>query len=250
MIKKLCALLVLPITVVQPSIASSNFDLTKFANPERYFSIQYDGFSMFYDCYEKSPVIVEAIIGNDTGNVKRSDDFKLDPNVPKECQQKSTKSYRKYRNVAYDRGHLISHNQLDYSDSAASASFYFTNIHPQASTFNRSGWKYTEDLTECFRDDYEQVKVLVGLKFEDSSNDYQIKSHGIKTADKWWKIIQTGDSYVAWVFPNSNSVRKSSANRYLVSSQVIEQMIGLPLNIKSRQLTERELPDVSKCDLS
>lgn len=84
----------------------------------------------------------------DTGNELRAKNFKLDPNVPAECQQTSTKSYGQ----GYDHGHQVPANHLDYSQEAIKQSNYITNILPQTSQMNRGAWLLNEEIIECYCD--------------------------------------------------------------------------------------------------
>jgi endonuclease G len=63
--------------------------------------LNYEGFTVWLDCEKRGAMKFQYNAQHDTGNEARSKDFKLDPNVPKECQQTSTKGYGQ----GYDRGH-------------------------------------------------------------------------------------------------------------------------------------------------
>lgn len=231
--------------------ANIQYDLERYSDQKRFFPIQYSGFSMFYDCYYKSPVFIEAIIEEDKGNIRRKDDFRLDNRLPKECQQSSTKPYGSKQGIQYDRGHLLGFNMFDDNPLAASESFIFVNIVPQASVFNRSGWKWTEEITECLREDYEQIKVVVGVFYDSKSNDHFLRSHNVRTPDYIWKIIETPEGSITWVFPNTNDVKESNVNNYLSSVATVESMIRLPLNVSFKMFDQRKIPKSTKhCDLS
>lgn len=65
--------------------------------------LDYQGFTVWLDCKERGAVKFQYNAQHDTGNEARAKDFKLDPNIPKECQQTSTAAYRH----GYDRGHQL-----------------------------------------------------------------------------------------------------------------------------------------------
>lgn len=102
----------------------------------RILKLNYDGFTLWLDCNRRGAVKFRYNAQRDTGNFKRNSRFFLDPNVPPECQQTSTKAYGN----GYDRGHLAPANHLDYSVSAIKASNTMTNILPQVSAMNRGAW--------------------------------------------------------------------------------------------------------------
>lgn len=79
----------------------------------------------------------------DSGNSKRYNSFYLDPTVPADCQQTSTKAYGQN----YDRGHQVPANHLDASPIAIKQSNFMTNILPQAPNMNRGAWLLTEETS-------------------------------------------------------------------------------------------------------
>jgi len=113
----------------------------------RILKLNYDGFTLWLDCNRRGAVKFRYNAQRDAGSFKRNSRFFLDPNVPSECQQTSTKAY----GSGYDRGHLVPANHLDYSASAIKAANTMTNILPQASTMNREAWELTEEIIECYR---------------------------------------------------------------------------------------------------
>jgi DNA/RNA endonuclease G (NUC1) len=88
--------------------------------------LDYEGFSVWLDCSKRGAVKFRYNAQRDQGNFKRHGRFYFDPNVPKRCQQTSTKSY-KHPGQSYDRGHLVPANHLDYSMTAIKQSNYMTN---------------------------------------------------------------------------------------------------------------------------
>jgi DNA/RNA endonuclease G (NUC1) len=52
-------------------------------------------------------------------------------------------------------------------------------------------------------------------------------SHGVKTPDRFWKIILFADDEVqAWLMPNTNKPIKAQIDRYLVAPAEIENITG------------------------
>lgn len=192
----------------------------------RTLQLNYGGFTLWLDCSKRGAVKFRYKAQRDTGNNKRNNRFFLDPNVPSECQQASTKAYGK----GYDRGHLVSANHLDYSVTAIAASNTMTNILPQASGMNRGAWELTEEIIECYRD-IDELLVIGGVIWGNNPvDDYFIKSHRIKTPDSFWKVIIRSpgqdERVIAWVVPNSSEATKNNLDRYLVSIDDLEDETG------------------------
>lgn len=186
--------------------------------------LDYEGFTVWLDCEKRGAVKFRYNAQRDTGNYKRKSKFYIDKNVPKRCQQLSTKSY-KYK---HDRGHLVPANHLDYSKKAIKQSNYMTNILPQAANMNRGAWLLTEEITECYRD-IEDLLVIGGVIWGDNSeDDYFNKSHGVRTPDAFWKVIIRGGindiRAIAWVVPNTSDAKRKKLDDYLVTIEDIEKL--------------------------
>jgi endonuclease G len=100
--------------------------------------LDYEGFTVWVDCARRGPVKFQYNAQHDGGNQARAENFRLDLNVPKECQQTSAAAY----GHGYDRGHQVPANHLDASPVAIKQSNYMTNILPQVAQMNRGhGYK-------------------------------------------------------------------------------------------------------------
>lgn len=190
--------------------------------------VVYDDFTLTLDCDKRAAVRFEHIVTSDSGELPRYKPFKLDPNIPERCQQKSAASYRnsEIKNT-YHRGHLVAQNHLDHSKQSMQQSNYVTNILPQHPTLNMEGWKATETYVECERDrgqsaDYE-VKVIGGAIFQphDHQNTF-LASHGVIAPSHFWKVVVSqDDKYIhrvkSWIIPNTSKATVENLNKYLVA---------------------------------
>ncbi|MGZ3766374.1 MAG: DNA/RNA non-specific endonuclease [Mucilaginibacter sp.] len=188
--------------------------------------LDYRGFTVWVDCKERGAVKFQYNAQHDAGNEARAKDFKLDPNVPKECQQISTAAYGQ----GYDRGHQVPANHLDYDQAAIQQSNYMTNILPQTSQMNRGAWLLTEEIIECYRDIDELLVIGGVIMGNNPADDYFIQSHGVKTPDAFWKVVIRGSGQderaIAWVVPNSKEATRKQLDRYLVSVDELERLTG------------------------
>lgn len=186
---------------------------------------------MLYDCDLKSAIRFEYKLDRDTGNFSRPNAFNLDPNLSKNCgQQLTTNSYASVVS-GWDRGHLVASNHMDYDAAYLLSANYMTNIVPQLAIFNQGLWKETENITECYRD-LATIQVIGGVIYSDSSNDFFLASHDIKTPDFFWKILITTNSSnqaetISWLFPNQNGL--INLNFYIVSIDELERRVGSDL---------------------
>ncbi|SJM89521.1 DNA/RNA non-specific endonuclease [Crenothrix polyspora] len=199
---------------------------SKALKPGKLIKLDYEGFTVWLDCNRRGAVKFQYNPQRDTGSAPRNDRFFLDPNVPKECQQKTAKAYGQN----YDRGHQVPANHLDFSATAIKASNTMTNILPQAANMNRGAWLLTEEIIECYRD-IDELLVIGGVIWgENTVDDYFVESHGVATPDAFWKVVVRGvgqdEQAIAWIVPNTQEATKSNLDDYLVSVEQIERLTG------------------------
>lgn len=209
---------------------------------ENIIKLNYEGFTLWLDCDRRGAAMFRYNAQRDTGNYKREKRFYLDPNVPTECQQKSTSSY-KSKDGRYDRGHLVPANHLDYSEIAIKQSNYMTNILPQASNMNRGAYLRTEEIVECYRD-IDELLVIGGVIWgNNSSDDFFVESHGVATPDAFWKVIVRDKRVIAWIIPNDSTANAKALDKYLVSVNEIEQLSGISIPVE--EYLKSEKPETS-----
>ena len=83
-------------------------------------------------------------------------------------------------------------NHLDYSSAAIKATNNMTNILPQVANMNRGAWLETEEIVERYRDISELLVIGGVIWGNNPSDDYFVKSHGVKTPDAYWKVVIRG----------------------------------------------------------
>ncbi len=215
------------------ALSTGALPATKTSKEGKLLRLDYEGFTVWLDYRERGPVKFRYNAQRDTGSAPRAEDFKLDPNVPAECQQTSAAAYGQ----GYDRGHQVPANHLDASPVAIKQSNYMTNILPQVAQMNRGAWLLTEEIVECYRD-IDELLVLGGVIWGDNAaDDFFVKSHGIRTPDAFWKVIVRGHGdAIAWIVPNTKDATKAKLDSYIVTVEQIEKLTGerLPVTRDAR----------------
>lgn len=184
-------------------------------------------FTTWVDCNERLPVMFHYIAEEDVGDFPRSSTFKLDPAIDPNCQQKTSNSYASVF-AGYDRGHMVAANHLDHSLEAIKESNYMTNITPQTSVLNQQAWLQAEEIVECWRDNT-TLNVFGGVIMSaDTSKDYFLQSHGVRTPLLNWKVVvkEADDDIIAWIMPNDNTATRKMLDSYLTSLKNIEEVTG------------------------
>ena len=210
-----------PIQLAFVALLSASSFVSAAKNPTH--QADYLGFTVWLDCKEHAAYRFRYNAGHDMGDYDRTDDFRLDPTVPYECQPSSTATFST-KNIpnapTYHRGHLVAANHLDYDEQAIRESFFMTNILPMTQQLNLGAWSRTEEITECYRDRSELL-VLGGAVWgntrKDKKNDYFVGSHNIRTPEYYWKLIIKGDGEtIAWYIPNDTTALSGQLDRYLI----------------------------------
>ncbi|MCW3194026.1 DNA/RNA non-specific endonuclease [Xanthomonas citri] len=200
------------------------------------------GYTLNYDCTNRTALRYEYVLQADTGSAARPSSFNLDTELPSGCAgQTSSASYASVRS-GYDRGHLVTSNHMDYNATYIRRANLMSNIVPQVASFNQGIWVRAEEVAECYRD-IASVQVYGGVIYSDTTNDYFLSSHGIRTPDFFWKTIITanpsgGSRAISWLIPNSATL--GSLDSYIVSIDELEDTFGAstigisaPANVKA-----------------
>ncbi|MVF24846.1 DNA/RNA non-specific endonuclease [Methylocaldum sp. BRCS4] len=205
-----------------------NLPPTEIVREGKLLRLDYEGLTVWIDCEQSGAVKWRYNPQHDNGNEPRTNSFRLDPYVPRECQQTSAKGY----GHGYDRSYQVPANHLDASAVAIRQSSYMTNILPQTSQMNQGAWKLTEDIVECYRD-IDELLVIGGVIWGNNpDNDYFVQFHGIETPDAFWRVVIRGDGQtIAWIVPNTKDATEAKLDNYLVTVEEIEALTGEKLPV-------------------
>ncbi len=173
-------------------IAMGNPDgaTTNANSPDKYL-IQLPEFAVSYNRDRGIPNWVSWHLSTDwTGDADRQDDFRPFPELPSGWYQVDESDYT---NSGFDRGHNCPSADRTCSESGNSATFYMTNMVPQAPTHNRNLWRLMEEFTRSQIEDGNEVYVIMGNYGVGGtgSNGYaETIGNGVVTVPKSiWKVL-------------------------------------------------------------
>jgi endonuclease G, mitochondrial len=156
------------------------------------------------------------------GQERRPKGFTMDPNLSPECQQFSTSSYAGVH-AAYNRGHLVRSGHMNYNRNFIRRAHYMTNVVPQTVELNGGLWLDVENTGDCNRE--AGIQIFGGNIYNDTSNDFFLKSHGVRTPEYMWKVMYAGEEVIAYMFPNNNGL-SNRLKDYIVSVKEIEDAVN------------------------
>ncbi|MGF1587842.1 MAG: DNA/RNA non-specific endonuclease [Pleurocapsa sp.] len=164
------------------------------------------------------------------GTTERSNDFRPNLNLPTNCYAVRPNDYR---GSGYDRGHLVPSGDRTSSQSANSSTFLMTNIIPQSPSNNREVWRELEEYSRSLVFQGKQLYVVAG----GNNIAKKIAKSQVVVPEYTWKVILILDQpnveiteenveTIAVLIPNSEQVRNTYWQEYIVSVDEIEQKTG------------------------
>jgi endonuclease G len=201
--------------------------------------LDYPGFTLWMDCSRRSAMQFQYV-PQPSSSVPSNNSIFLDPDVPADCQQTSTRAY----DSNYTRGYLVPPNHLGPSTEAIKAANTMTNILPQAVNMNAGAWRRTEEITRCYSN-IDELLVMGGVLWSRNytANDHFIQSHGVETPDAFWKIIIRGTGQnqqaIAWIIPNSQEATWDRLDQYIVPLSEVRNRMHLHIPVTSDSAYEK-----------
>ena len=190
-------------------------------------------YSYEYDCTKKHVRWVAFTFDNYTcqSNVKRSDAWKEDTNIP--AQYRTSKSDY---NPEYTRGHMVGSGDRVYSRAANEQTFYYSNMSPQQQAgFNTGGgvWNNVEDQVQAWGQINNPADTLYVVKGGtiDKEEDIRTRTSTGVAVPKYYFIAvlsYKNKQYKGIAFYVEHTNNKTNLiKRYSMSIRELEQKTGI-----------------------
>jgi endonuclease G len=187
--------------------------------------LKHTNYTSVFSKSKRYPVIVEWWLTKSmvtcTTPLKRKDNFKPDPQLPKETNIASD-----YVGSGTDRGHMCpAADNLCQTQEVQNECFYFSNMAAQYHSLNAGDWKSVETWTREISQKYDSIRIWCG-------NIGEVKKIGSVSVPKvCWKIIyikQTKE-WVGFIFNNTTD-KPTGMDSHKVTKEIIEKETGLKFN--------------------
>jgi len=154
-------------------------------------------------------------------SVDRSNRFRRDPLIVTESA-----SHSDYKGSGYDRGHLAPAADMAWSKLVMDESFYYSNMSPQAPSFNRGIWKKLEAQVRDWAVMYDSLYVVTGPILDSGlvtvGSNVSVPSYYYKTVLKYSDDVPTA---MTFLLPNEGS--KLPLQSFTLSVDSLEQLSGI-----------------------
>jgi endonuclease G len=187
--------------------------------------IKHINYTTVFSKSKRYPVIVEWWLTKSmvtcTTPLKRKDNFKPDPKLPKE-----TDIATDYVGSGTDRGHMCpAADNLCQTQEVQDECFYFSNMAAQYHSLNAGDWKSVETWSRETAQKYDSIHIWCG-------NIGEVKKIGSVSVPKvCWKIvyIKQTKEWVGFIFNNTTD-KPTGIDSHKVNKQIIEKETGIKFN--------------------
>lgn len=200
--------------------------------------IKHAAFTLSFVPVYKQPRWVAHIITPDiiNGTVSRTNDFRFDSSITAGSSEeadyflKSTVNGKiVYDGFGYDRGHLAPSADFRWSQRALSESYFYSNMSPQLSDFNRGGWGELEDAIRgyLYNNKNTNLYIVTGPIFSNDMNLIERGKNKLPIPKRFFKIAIDLQYKRAIGFIMPNAVITQPLPSYALSIDSIEVITGL-----------------------
>lgn len=186
--------------------------------------ISHIGYSLSYnETHEQAKWVAYELTSEETNRKwERTNKFLIDAKV-----KTGTANDKDYYHSGYDKGHLAPASDMGWSSAAMAESFYYSNISPQDSGFNRGIWKRLEGLVRTWAVDNESVYIVTGPVLTTAHD--AIGKNKISVPKYFYKVIldhkEPGIKGIGFIMPHMKS--SGSLQIYAVSIDSVEKFTGI-----------------------
>lgn len=213
------------------------------ANPDNFLMVK-DQYCLSYNNTNGGPNWVAwHLTASDIGNEARGD-FHPDDTLPEDFKM-VTKS--DYTGTKFDRGHVCNSKDRTNSRENNNATFFMTNILPQAPDNNQGPWRILEDFERSIAKEGNELYIYAGAYGSGGTGGKGVVEENIDGGDinvpkVFWKVIvvlpegtddlkriDANTRTIAVCMPNTQGIRNTPWQTFVTTIGNVEKASGLQL---------------------
>jgi endonuclease G len=180
------------------------------------------------------------LASNTMGSVARQDNFRPDDTLPAGWYRVTNTDYT---GSGFDRGHLCPSGDRTATVTDNSATFFMTNMMPQAADNNQGAWEKLESYCRTLAAQGNELYIIAGSYGVGGTGINGLKNtiaNGkVTVPNRTWKVVvvlpngnddinrvNTNTRIIAIDMPNTQGIRNNSWGTYRVSVDFIESKTG------------------------
>lgn len=176
------------------------------------------------------------------GNFKRLNNFDFDPDVPKEYQARLDKrGYQSKDGIRYDRGHQLPSGDRTAGRKLNDATFYATNMTPQASYLNQQIWQRLEGQIRTWQAGLvtngvgkDTLYVVTGAGMEDGEPVHMAQDNDGRDCPAphyYYKVLAKMDRHgefhtIGFIMKNTSEISGDNYMKYKCTVKEVERKTG------------------------
>lgn len=206
----------------QHTLIIDNLELPKITKQD--VVIKHLGYTLSYsEKHEQANWVAYELTATETiKKVNRSNDFRPDMAV-----MTGSATNEDYQGSGYDRGHLAPAADMGWSVQAMEESFFYSNMSPQVTGFNRGIWKKLEEQVRQWAVDNKVLYVVTGPVLE--NNLPTIGPDKVSVPRFYYKVIldytEPELKGIGFIIPNASST--ISLKSFAVPIDSVEHITGI-----------------------
>ena len=185
--------------------------------------IRHRGYTLSYNSKFKQANWVAYLLTREetVKRFQRGEFFAPDPLLP------GTDFSIDYQKSGYDRGHLAPAADMGYSMETMVQSFFYSNMSPQVTRFNRGVWKKLEMQVRNWAVEYDSLYVVTGPIFD--SVMPTIGPHRVAVPKAYYKVLleKRNGEWFGIGFILSNASLKGDIMRFATNIDKVEEITGI-----------------------
>ena len=189
--------------------------------------IDHGGFQLSYDEEWEQAEWVAYVLNRDELQQEwheRPRNFREDP-----AARRGSATDNDYRGSGYDRGHLAPFADFAWSPDLGRATFYLTNVSPQARQFNQGVWRELEELTRDWARRFRRLYVVTGPVMTQDPKGHIGRANRVAVPAAYFKVLldleDPEQKAIGFVIPNEISF--DPLPKYVRSVDEVEALTGI-----------------------